>query len=930
MALLTKSGILTVPTLTGNQSITGLGFQPKFILFFGNNYQRSDPTPGLPFPDAGDLITTHADSGILFGCGISSSDNIVQSFSAENNADIPTAYVSRATNKCIRIISNPPSSVVGEASIVSMDADGFTLNWSIVDTIWIRDISYLAFGGDTISNIKSGSSTTPLTISTKSITGLGFKPDLLILFAFSAAINEQGSGTSNVSGSIGFTSGISESYVGFRIRNNITTTLSKTKLVTDKCFGHISDSGNFSEASFYSFDSGGFTLNWETVSGTADYFYYIAIKGGSFKIGSFLQPIVTGIQNITSLGSVPKATLLLSDNKVSSSNVTDHARLTVGFGVSSADSQSFWMGNRNNLNTSIAYSDYDPYPSFKLMTELSTTGSSLNAYGRYSTASGGFKINWTTVDSTQRNIFYVAFSESVLADSYKSFVLHGYSSLIKLSKYIFHGKQSTTTFNKYIFHGKTASIKTNKYVFHGKIDTNKFKPFIFTGTIATFVLKPFVFHGIGTVNSFSKFIFDAKLVLDFLKPFIWHGKQENIKIKTFVFHGINTTNKLFRFIFEGTSLEAGNWALFRVNLSGLPTTAQVTGARLVLTVGKTSGSYQHELWTLNSTGRAWSDTAATWNYANGLLAWTNDLGDSYKGGYADREYLVSKNGNFSDEERISFNLNSTGLSYIQNNTGGQIEFILLSDYTGTDYAQYRSVEDITVNKRPVFYVDYLITAPTLSSENRFIFHGIDISNKIQPFIFHGKNSTSLYKPFIIHGKESYSIFRNFVFAGISTTANIARYLLHGKNLASKYIPFIFDGLEGFSGTFSFVFQGIYLATNFFRYIFTGSEYKDYLSKFVFNGKRLNIELFDFQFHGIDINNYISRFCFDAGYFNANKFPFVFEGKPSAQRGYTIKDAKKISILDKNRGGITDANKNIIKPYIGEHIDQTTRKNIVIK
>jgi hypothetical protein len=428
-----------------------------------------------------------------------------------------------------------------------------------------------------------------------------------------------------------------------------------------------------------------------------------------------------------------------------------------------------------------------------------------------------------------------------------------------------------------------------------------------------------------------KFGFHGKIVYENKFLYQYYGKDNSNFFRKFLYHGYSLTSNVSTFTFEGTNPNAtGNWALFRVNLSGLPTTAEITNARLILTVGQTSGTYSHQLWTLNSTGRAWSDTEATWNYANNSIEWTDSLGSAYKGGYADRQNLVSIGTVWQDEERVSFALNSTGKSYVQSNAGGNVEFILLSDYSTPNYAQYRSVEDPDVNKRPEFVVDYVISLPSMERTNKFIFYGKDTFAQAKKFCLHGFDTTSYDKKFIYHGKQDFDISKQFIFYGYDNYNSYFKYQFYGKQEFSSGFKFLFDSIGDNTFIGKFVFFGVNLSSIFGKFIFTGSMDSVFMKNFCYQGKVDVNAINRFQFHGVTSTFNSFRFCYDSGFQFNDSFPFIFFGEQKQKFGYTVGDHKKSNIKDRKEDYVSNLDYHNYRDFVSEPVNPSQRKNIVIK
>lgn len=127
MAVEYKAGGFAIPGSTGNFSVSGLGFKPQGIVFFGSN------------KSAEDAVITDVNAGAFVGIMADSGSGLV----AQANSIIPLQG-SRSHGTDAIMMQSIFSTVEYAASPVSMDADGFTLNFSSVATP--RWIHYLAWG----------------------------------------------------------------------------------------------------------------------------------------------------------------------------------------------------------------------------------------------------------------------------------------------------------------------------------------------------------------------------------------------------------------------------------------------------------------------------------------------------------------------------------------------------------------------------------------------------------------------------------------------------------------------------------------------------------------------------------------------------------------------------------------------------------------
>ena len=112
-----KVGTISSPvSMTGNQSYTGIGFQPQMVEFT------------LLRTDTGVNINAN-------GC----MDHAGNQWTVSSD----TNYTKHSTSYCFWWINSGGGKVL-QASFVSMDSDGFTLNWTNADTV-AHTIGYKAF-----------------------------------------------------------------------------------------------------------------------------------------------------------------------------------------------------------------------------------------------------------------------------------------------------------------------------------------------------------------------------------------------------------------------------------------------------------------------------------------------------------------------------------------------------------------------------------------------------------------------------------------------------------------------------------------------------------------------------------------------------------------------------------------------------------------
>lgn len=248
----------TLKTTTGNQSVSGVGFQPDVTFFV----------------HAGDADTDEAtgDFGSRIGFGWMCADGTQGQGSTTATNGVTTTAAGRrvSTGACLQGI-NAAGTVQFGATFTSMDADGFSINYA---TAAANAAPYyaLCLKGVTAKAIsvakKNGT-------GSQSITTIGFPPQLMMFLGVNSG---DGTSASNGGLSIGAATGTGSGgrfSTAFQMRNGLTTSDDNsyyaTHAVSIAAFG--TSQALAGEADVSGFTSNGCTLNWVTNdTGTAPIF----------------------------------------------------------------------------------------------------------------------------------------------------------------------------------------------------------------------------------------------------------------------------------------------------------------------------------------------------------------------------------------------------------------------------------------------------------------------------------------------------------------------------------------------------------------------------------------------------------------------------------------------------------------------------------
>lgn len=344
MSYLAKVGsfnIDTSKTVGQTQSISGIGFQPKIVLFWwGGSTATGDSV-------AGGTISYG------FGAAISSSSRFcVSTMSEDAQADSDVRY-SQQTTEVIRAYTDS-ATIDGIADFDSMTADGFDLMIDDQFTQAYR-ISYLALGGDDLTNVYIGNYAMHTVVEQYNVTGVGFQSDAVII-ASTEALAASSAGNTEVL-KLGWATGASAQGC-IKVRGSDAQATSNTSGYGFN--GEVNSGGNSSRDAFVAFIADGFTLNH--LEGTeASYQHYICLKGGQYLVGE-LTTRTDGNDISETVGFQPVALLFGSVNRALSTQDanSNHARLSIGAGTGASERACAAISDEHGLaDTETAYANYD-------------------------------------------------------------------------------------------------------------------------------------------------------------------------------------------------------------------------------------------------------------------------------------------------------------------------------------------------------------------------------------------------------------------------------------------------------------------------------------------------------------------------------------------------------------------------------------------
>lgn len=347
MSVETKVGSLTVPAAPGSQVITGVGFTPKAILFWSTGSDKAMGTWS---------------NGYFCLMGMSTGPTNSYAICTAGQAGLSTTETARRmVDAAITFTNTAATDTIAQAQISAFSSDGFTLNWTNLTSMTGTVVHYMVIGGSDITGAKVVNWTFPLSVGTSSVTGVGFKPDLVFhmgtgdatgvppktnghaIFAF-GAMNKHGQQWAN----------------GYYSADAVSPTNTGRWQNVDACFGRVWNATLDAQAHFVSMDPDGFTTMFSTVTGAANNAFSLCLQGVSSKIGSFVKTQVAGAngpQTIERTEFNPRGLLVTSQSDQQRGDTSVQAYFQVG-ATDGSDQRTAGMQDTHTSNPSNSKSAY--------------------------------------------------------------------------------------------------------------------------------------------------------------------------------------------------------------------------------------------------------------------------------------------------------------------------------------------------------------------------------------------------------------------------------------------------------------------------------------------------------------------------------------------------------------------------------------------
>lgn len=269
-----KVGTFNLNTITGNQAVTGAGFQPDVVLFYDVIGNTTDGPATTEFS--------------MLGFGVSSSSRFVTQIAGTPTTTPSSENSIQLSTKCIH--REMVAGVSQSADFVSLDSDGFTTNITTTNGTAVK-IGYLALKG---VNVFLNTETQKTSTGTKATTGVGFTPSIVLFASRGKAAGT--TLTANASQTLGAAVSTSNRIATAGSANDAkSTTEADRRLVSTACITYLTAGTPTvnAEADLSSMDSDGYTLNWTTADATARETIFLALGQVSSTLDKTYKGLAT-------------------------------------------------------------------------------------------------------------------------------------------------------------------------------------------------------------------------------------------------------------------------------------------------------------------------------------------------------------------------------------------------------------------------------------------------------------------------------------------------------------------------------------------------------------------------------------------------------------------------------------------------------------
>lgn len=264
----TKVGHFTQPTaINASFGVTGVGFQPTTLFLLPTTFTA--------------INGNNTDAAARFGVGSLPTERFSYALGDDHGVGTQDNNSIGRSDRIITLTAAAGGAILKSADLVSMNADGFTLNYDVCDaTAYL--CAYAAIKG---ARVKIGKFSPTTGTGLQFVTGIGFKPSLLIFMGHGKSMETTNTPANGIKLSIGAaTDSLNRRCTTVGAPDNVDPSVVVDRSQSSKCYQIIQaeddsdDSIITFEMDLSSMDNDGFTINKSINTGVTQDISYIALS----------------------------------------------------------------------------------------------------------------------------------------------------------------------------------------------------------------------------------------------------------------------------------------------------------------------------------------------------------------------------------------------------------------------------------------------------------------------------------------------------------------------------------------------------------------------------------------------------------------------------------------------------------------------------
>lgn len=407
MAIQSKAGVMEAQEYGGSTTVTGVGFEPEIILFWGWG------------EDPGEWYN-HIRTGFGTWTSLNGSNPgiyLTNYYAGSTTSEVAITRLWNNTSYNYAQGGSSTTSLLRAFHVSATTSDSFTVTYDITSPgfDYTKGINYLALAGDGIEDFSIVEFQNREGSGNVSVTGAGFSPDAVLLVSGGRYGVASNGFTWNGTAAMGFGAFDKDGnqFSAMAVSQNIDGTYAARYFSSQRCLQLNYASGNYGDMlSYVSMDADGFTLYNESYAAWPSYTIALCFKG-EVSVGHTNKALSTGNQAITGIGHEPQAGLFISANFQDADTQYGYGSgLSMGATDGSTDVASVFFIERQPQTWAPTDADMTGHND-RLYLKLTSDDQVIEAGAQLASFdSDGFTLYWPETDNINSEIGYILFGSA--------------------------------------------------------------------------------------------------------------------------------------------------------------------------------------------------------------------------------------------------------------------------------------------------------------------------------------------------------------------------------------------------------------------------------------------------------------------------------------------------------------------------------------